>query len=254
MPRQSPFSVALSEDERQHLESITRQYTSPYCDVIRAKIVLLASQGLSNEVIASRLDTPRQIVSKWRKRFCLARLPGLEDEPRGGRQARFPPSLVVQVKALACELPHRQGLPLSRFSIADIRQEVLAQGLVAQISGATVWRWLSQDAIRPWRYRSWIFPTRSIVSGKGGSHPRSLPGCLARTTSWPPGFCTFRRRKAEHSSATSQAPFASSRPGPSSAHRARVRAQGSLGLPRRLGRPTRQNLRSLRAPERDPTL
>jgi len=89
MPRQSPFSVALSEDERQHLESITRQYTSPYCDVIRAKIVLLASQGLSNEVIASRLDTPRQIASKWRKRFCQTRSPGLEDEPRGGRQARF---------------------------------------------------------------------------------------------------------------------------------------------------------------------
>jgi hypothetical protein len=70
----------------------------------------------------------------------------------------FPPSLVVQVKALACELPQRKGLPLSRFSIADIRQEVLAQGLVAEISGATIWRWLSQDAIRPWRYRSWIFP------------------------------------------------------------------------------------------------
>ena len=64
----------------------------------------------------------------------------------------------MQVKALACELPHRKGLPLSRFSIADIRQEVLAQGLVAEISGATIWRWLSQDAIRPWRYRSWIFP------------------------------------------------------------------------------------------------
>ena len=91
MPRHSPFRVALSEDERQYLESITRQYTSPYCDVIRAKIVLLASQGLSNDVIASRLDTPRQIVSKWRKRFCLARLPGLEDVARGGRQARFSP-------------------------------------------------------------------------------------------------------------------------------------------------------------------
>lgn len=91
MPRQSPFRIVLSEDERQHLELIARQYTSPYCDVIRAKIVLLAAEGLSNEVIASRLDTPRQIVSKWRKRFCLVRLPGLEDEPRGGRQARFSP-------------------------------------------------------------------------------------------------------------------------------------------------------------------
>jgi len=91
MPRESPFRVVLSVDERQHLESIARQYTSPYCEVVRAKIILLAAQGLSNEVIALRLDTPRQIVSKWRKRFCLARLPGLEDEPRGGRQARFSP-------------------------------------------------------------------------------------------------------------------------------------------------------------------
>ncbi len=91
MPRKSPFIVVLSEDERRHLESLARQYTSPYCDVIRAKIILLAAEGLSNDVIASRLDTPRQIVSKWRKRFCLARLPGLEGEPRGGRKARFSP-------------------------------------------------------------------------------------------------------------------------------------------------------------------
>ena len=91
MPQQSPFCVVLSKDERQYLESVARRYTSPYCDVIRAKIILLASEGLANDVIASRLDTPRQIVSKWRKRFCLARLPGLEDESRGGRQARFSP-------------------------------------------------------------------------------------------------------------------------------------------------------------------
>ena len=81
----------LSSEERKMLELMTRKYTSSYCDVIRAKIVLLADEGLSNEVIASRLDTPRQIVSKWRKRFALARLPGLEAQPRGGRKARFSP-------------------------------------------------------------------------------------------------------------------------------------------------------------------
>lgn len=91
MPRISPFTVVLSKGERQHLEMLARQYTSAYRDVIRAKIILLAAEGLSNDVIASRLDTPRQIVSKWRKRFCLARLPGLEDEPRGGRKPRFSP-------------------------------------------------------------------------------------------------------------------------------------------------------------------
>lgn len=91
MPRKSPYVVKLTVEEREALGASARKYTSPYRDVIRAKIVLLAAQGLSNALIASRLDTPRQIVSKWRKRFCRFRLPGLEEQPRGGRPARFPP-------------------------------------------------------------------------------------------------------------------------------------------------------------------
>jgi transposase len=73
------------------LEARARKYTSPYRDVIRAKIVLLAAEGLGNDLIAARLGTPRQIVSKWRHRFFEDRLPGLEEEPRGGRTARFSP-------------------------------------------------------------------------------------------------------------------------------------------------------------------
>ncbi len=76
MPRKSPFLIQLTVQERRELESVARQYTSPYCDAVRAKIVLMAADGLSNDLIAARLDTPRQIVSKWRKRFALARLPG----------------------------------------------------------------------------------------------------------------------------------------------------------------------------------
>lgn len=66
--------------------------------------------------------------------------------------------MVVTVKALACELPHRQGLPLSRHSIPELRRELLRRGLVASIGDTTLWRWLSEDALRPWQYRSWIFP------------------------------------------------------------------------------------------------
>jgi len=80
----------------------------------------------------------------------------------------FPPSLVVQVKALACELPCRLGLPLSRLSIAEIRNHVVTQGLVAEISGATLWRWLSSDALRPWQHRSWIFPRDPDLAAKAG--------------------------------------------------------------------------------------
>jgi transposase len=87
MPRISPYVVTLSPAERKELLARVRKYTSPYRDVLRAKIILLAAQGLSNDVIASRLDTPRQIVSKWRHRFWTQRLPGLAERPRGRRPA-----------------------------------------------------------------------------------------------------------------------------------------------------------------------
>ena len=80
----------------------------------------------------------------------------------------FPPSVVAQVRALACELPHRLQLPLSRLSLSEIRREVITQGLVAEISGATLWRWLSADALRPWRHRSWIFPRDPDFAAKAG--------------------------------------------------------------------------------------
>jgi transposase len=91
MPRKSPFAIVLSEAERDGLARSARKYTSPYRDVIRAKIILLAAEGLDNDVIAHRVDLPRQIVSKWRQRFFWDRLAGLEEEPRGGRPARFSP-------------------------------------------------------------------------------------------------------------------------------------------------------------------
>src|SRR5206468_4296339 len=83
-----------------------------------------------------------------------------------GGQPAFPPSVVVEVKALACELPRRREVPLARWSVSELRREVVAQGLVAQISGATLWRWLSQDALRPWRHRSWIFPRDPAFAAK----------------------------------------------------------------------------------------
>jgi hypothetical protein len=70
----------------------------------------------------------------------------------------FPPRVVVEVKALACELPSELGLPLSRLSCSDIAREAVQRCIVASISGTTVWRWLNADAIKPWSFRSWIFP------------------------------------------------------------------------------------------------
>jgi hypothetical protein len=72
------------------------------------------------------------------------------------------------VKALACELPAKLGLPLSRFSRSELRRHVLAAGIVAEISGVTIWRWLHEDALRPWSRRSWIFPRDPDFATKAG--------------------------------------------------------------------------------------
>jgi hypothetical protein len=76
--------------------------------------------------------------------------------------------VVVLVKAIACELPTKRGLPLSRFSCGDIAREVERSGLVATLSDKTVWRWLSEDAIRPWQHRCWIFPRDPDFAVKAG--------------------------------------------------------------------------------------
>jgi DDE superfamily endonuclease/Homeodomain-like domain len=93
---------------------------------------------------------------------------GLRSGRGPGAPGLFPPAQVAEVKALACELPGERGVPLSRWSSAEIAREAVRRGIVAEISGATVWRWLSEDAIRPWNYRSWIFPRDPDFARKAG--------------------------------------------------------------------------------------
>jgi transposase len=96
---------------------------------------------------------------------------GLEDwrnSPDAGAQPAFPPGEVIEVKALACELPSQRNIPLSRFSTADIATEAVRRGIVASIGATTVWRWLSADAIRPWAHRTWIFPRDPQFRDKAG--------------------------------------------------------------------------------------
>lgn len=93
MPRRSPFSISLTRAEARELTSRAAKYTLPYFLVVRAKMILLAAEGLSNDEIARRLDTRREVVSMWRKRFFDQRLAGLEERPRPGRPRVFPPGV-----------------------------------------------------------------------------------------------------------------------------------------------------------------
>jgi hypothetical protein len=74
----------------------------------------------------------------------------------------------VQVKAIACEFPSRVGAPLSRWSLMELGSHVRACGLTASLSDTTIWRWLNEDAIRPWQHRCWIFPRDPDFEAKAG--------------------------------------------------------------------------------------
>jgi len=91
MPRMSPFKILVSREEMTELSRRANKYTLPYFQVLRAKMILLAHRGFSNDQIADSLSTRREIVSMWRKRFFERRLPGLDDRPRPGRPRVFPP-------------------------------------------------------------------------------------------------------------------------------------------------------------------
>lgn len=82
-------------------------------------------------------------------------------------RAVFPPQQVAEVKAIACQLPAELGAPLSRFSRAELHRLVIERA-ICDASASTIARWLTDDAIRPWQHRSWIFPRDPLFLKKAG--------------------------------------------------------------------------------------
>jgi len=91
MPRSSPYAITLSSAEEAELRRRAAKYTLPYFQVQRARMILYAADGVTNDEIAGRLDTRREVVSLWRKRFFSDRLAGLEEHARPGRPRIFSP-------------------------------------------------------------------------------------------------------------------------------------------------------------------
>jgi len=158
MSRGSPFVIELCDADRCELERRARCYSLAHSRVVRARIVLLAAEGWANVDIAEEFGVHVDVVSRWRKRFAMEGVAGLEDRPRSGRPRTFGPEVVAGVKAMACEPPASRDVPLSRWSSSELADQAVVEGLVASVSASTVRRWLAEDAIKPWQYRSWIFP------------------------------------------------------------------------------------------------
>jgi transposase len=165
VPVSTPYQIVLRAGERAALAALCRP-TAQARMVLRAKIVLAAAAGGSNAGIARDLGVCPDTVRKWRARYLRAGLAGLADARRPGRPPRFTPVQRAQVTALACELPATRGMPLSRWSSAELACQAVKAGVVAGIAPATVRRWLAADPIKPWQYRSWISPRAPDFAAK----------------------------------------------------------------------------------------
>ena len=168
MSVRSAVQIVLSSGERQVLTARARRARGQQRDVLRASIVLSAADGRSNAAIARRLSITTDTVRKWRGRFAARRMAGLEDRPRSGRPRTFPAVAAAEVKAMACALPAETGVPLARWSCAELATEAVNRAVVEAVSASTVRRWLADDAIKPWQYRSWIFPRDPDFAVKAG--------------------------------------------------------------------------------------
>jgi transposase len=138
MPAPRAHPVRLTAAQRHRLKKIARGHKSPHRDRLRAQIVLDAAAGHTNAAIARRLRVTPDTARKWRVGSPVTPSTGRGDRKRCGRPPRFTPVQQAQVKALACELPAASGVPLSRWSTAEMADEAVTAGLVDAISGATV--------------------------------------------------------------------------------------------------------------------
>ena len=154
----SPVLIILTDRDRAELEALARARKAPLRSVQRACLILAAADGDSNTQIARDLGVHVDTVRTWRGRFAAEGMKGLADRPRSGRPPVFAATVRAEIKALACALPAEHGLPLSRWSCADLAREAVTRGITTTLSGSTVRRWLDADAIKPWQHRSWIFP------------------------------------------------------------------------------------------------
>src|SRR5260370_17426948 len=153
-------AIELTPTEFNQWAAWERAGTTPQRLARRARLILGSATGWGSRALAKQEGMRRTTVRRWRARWLVKRGAGLHDRPRSGRPPVVAPTTRALVVALACELPAERNVPLSRYSLSELSVEVadrLTANAVA-VSRSSIWRVLINDALRPWRYRYWIFP------------------------------------------------------------------------------------------------
>ena len=95
--------LELSDEDQRILEGYARRRKTSQQVALRARIVLLCAEGVSNMMVAHQLDTTRETVGRWRKRFVEAGLDGLHDEPRPGAPRSIEDEKIEEIVTLTLE-------------------------------------------------------------------------------------------------------------------------------------------------------
>jgi putative transposase len=153
--------VIITERRQEVLRAMVWSRSCPQGLAHRAEIILLAFEGLKNEVIAERLACERHGIGIWRKRWkkafeqlvvieCVEKPSALHDAieevlsdlPRAGCGGKFTAEQIAQIIAVACEPPDKSGRPVTHWTPRELADEVIQRGIVPSISVRHVGRFL----------------------------------------------------------------------------------------------------------------
>lgn len=164
-----PYQPTFTGDQVAACERLVRRHTAPQAQVYRARLALLlhVQPALDNGAAGRQLGKHEHWVRYWSRSWATEGF-RLADRRGRGRKPTFSPLQVARVKALACELPAQRAEPLSRYSTTDLARLIGAHPDAPPMSASTIWRLLDRDALRPWRYRSWLYPRDPQFAAKAG--------------------------------------------------------------------------------------
>ena len=223
MPCQGrPCRFKPSERQLQMLREIAVSRSEPLCFVQRAKIVVLAIDGLSNHEIDAKVGLGRHQIGLWRTRWrdasqalsvveqtCdweLARSVRecLRDAPRPGSPGTFSPQQVANIVSLACQSPELSGRPINRWTLRELRAEALKRAFVPSISQSQVGDLLRTSAVRPHRENMWLNTTERDEE-KFQAQTKAVCDVYLTAPAWIIHGPSDNGRRAQHATAVSRA-------------------------------------------------
>ena len=149
--------IVFSDEEKKVLEKIARSRKTEVRLSQRAKIILLSSNSeLRNQEIGDKIGCSRQIVFKWRKRFCKNRLDGLKDNSRSGKPLKFSAKERTRVLAMATKSPELEKEHFTDWSARELAKHVVKKKIVSSIHWTTISTWLRKADIKPHKWEYWL--------------------------------------------------------------------------------------------------